>query len=88
MGTSDSLGRESSRRVADSAGKAAGYLLLAEENLRDVLDVLNAMPTAGEEYERDASRYVHALAEHVWQGRRQVIEIGEQLVAKHQRWEG
>ncbi|GAB1508042.1 hypothetical protein [Actinophytocola sp. KF-1] len=84
MGAHGSLDQESSRRVADSAGKAVGYLLLAEEHLWDMKDVLGAMPTAGEECEKDAVRYVHALAEHVWTGRRHVIEISEQLLAKHQ----
>ena len=88
MVVGDSFGREASRRVADSAGKAAGFLLLAEGHLQDMADVLHGMPTAGEEYESGSGRYVRELVERVRHGRVQVIEIGEQLVAKHQRWEG
>jgi hypothetical protein len=88
VSASDSFGRESSRRVTDSAGKASGHLLMAEQHLQDVVDVLASMPTAGEQYESGASRYVVELVERVRQGRVQVIEIGEQLVAKYQRWEG
>jgi hypothetical protein len=61
---------------------------MAEQHLQDVVDVLAGMPTAGEQYESGASRYVVELVERVRHGRVQVIEIGEQLVAKYQRWEG
>jgi len=88
MSADDVLNRESSGRVANYAGKAAGCLLLAEQHLQDVVDVLAGMPTAGEQYENGASRYVQELVERVRHGRVHVIEIGEQLVAKYQRWEG
>jgi hypothetical protein len=80
---SEVLSWESSKRVANSAGKAAGYLLLAGDHLQDMIDVLNAMPSAGERYESGAYRYLQELADRVRHGRVQVIEIGEQLIAKH-----
>jgi hypothetical protein len=58
---------------------------LAEGHLQDMVDVLGAMPTVGEQYESGASRYVRDLVDRVRHGRVTVIEIGEQLVAKHHR---
>lgn len=81
----DETARESSKRVVDSAGKAAGHLHLAEGHLQDIVDVLGAMPSAGEQYESGASRFVRELVDRVRHGRITVIEIGEQLTAKHHR---
>lgn len=86
MPNSDAQRQELSNRIASSAGKAASYLGLAEGHLQDVIDTVAALPTAEEQYEGGASRYVRELVDRVRHGRIQVIEIGEQLVAKHHRW--
>jgi hypothetical protein len=84
----DKTAHELSNRVADSAGKAAGHLHLAEGHLQDMVDVLGAMPSAGEQYEAGAARFVRDLVDRMRHGRVAVIEIGEQLVAKHHRESG